>query len=507
MEFILQIISIVNKKRISKIDIFDSSMLSSKDSLFTKLYLALSDGKIETDEDAAKLLYKEEPDSKYRKLKSRFVTRLLNTLFFIDINETALKKKHYTAMQLKMEKILTQCKILRHMGAKEAANKLIRQNYNVAEKYCFSDVSLAFSTMLLNDHAFGGSRTKYLKEKDKFLLFSKRNEIETNTRVLYYDVVSRLIWSANLTAEEAQEYFEQIEKLEKKNELCNSYYGTSLLGHVKITLLDQMGRYEDAYDESDKIIDYLNKKEFNALQDFTKLGLISNHKIVACLNLGRFNEGYKTCDQNLELFGKDGHNRSLFYIKYFQLAMHDENLEVANDCYQTIVGDGLYTQKTLSVLTQIWAVNEAYLMFLIKHKKARHINDDLYEKEFKERTFGFNVDNLIHDKSGYGVSIWIIGFLFALLKDERDYIIDRNEALNVYKTRYLKDNRFKRSSLFLKMLLSVRKKGFDYFKIKESNKSNYDALKNNPENLPIQEWEIIPYDKLWLYILDMIKGR
>ncbi len=505
MKYITDIIKVVNKKRLSKIDIFDSSMLSTKDSLFTKLYLGLNDGKIVDDADAANFLYGTEPDAKYRKLKSRFVKRLLNTLFFIDINETASRKNHYSAKQLSLEKTLAQCKILRLMQAKTAVNKLIRQNYSVAEKYGFTEVSLSFSAMLLNNYAIKGDRNNYLKEKENYLLFSKRSQLETAIRVLYYDIVSRLIWSANLTEEEATAYFKEIKTLEEENAKVNSYYGTSFLAHIKLTLFAQLGLYEEAYEESDKAIQYLLK--YKDLNDKTKIGLISNNRIMACLNLGRFEEGYKTCEQNLEVFAKDGDNRSLFYAKYFQLAMHDDNLEIANNCYETIIGDGLNTQKTTSSLTQIWAVNEVYLTFLIQHKKARHISDELYSTTFKPTKFENNVYKLMHDKSGYGVGIWIVNFLFAFLQDDRDYILDRNEALNVYRTRYLKDDRFKRSALFLKMLLTVPKKDFDSFRLKQLHENNYNTLKNNPENLPIQEWEIIPYDRLWLYILEMLKGR
>ncbi|HMW75311.1 MAG TPA: hypothetical protein PKD40_06625, partial [Saprospiraceae bacterium] len=87
MKHLLEISNIVSWKKVKKIEIFDEASLKNKSSKLNEFFEALMDGKFKTDRDAAALLYQSSPtDDKYRQLKSRFRKRLLNTLFFIDIN-------------------------------------------------------------------------------------------------------------------------------------------------------------------------------------------------------------------------------------------------------------------------------------------------------------------------------------------------------------------------------------------------------------------------------------
>ncbi|MBP9881390.1 MAG: hypothetical protein KBF44_14850, partial [Chitinophagales bacterium] len=85
MKNLIEISKVVTKKRISKIEIFDKSLLNRKESKFNEFYEGLVNDKFNTDEEAAAILYNTSPlDDKYRQLKSRFSKRLLNTLFFLD---------------------------------------------------------------------------------------------------------------------------------------------------------------------------------------------------------------------------------------------------------------------------------------------------------------------------------------------------------------------------------------------------------------------------------------
>ena len=87
MKHILEIAKIVTKKKVKKIEIFDDYSLSQKSSKFNDFYEAVVNDKFETDEQAAEYLYgSPSTDDKYRQLKSRFKKRLLNTLFFLDVN-------------------------------------------------------------------------------------------------------------------------------------------------------------------------------------------------------------------------------------------------------------------------------------------------------------------------------------------------------------------------------------------------------------------------------------
>ena len=74
MDALKELVKIVNRKRLSKIDVFDKTFLNQNNSnLYYKLYEGLESGTITDDITAAKYLYQSESkDAKFRKLKSRF---------------------------------------------------------------------------------------------------------------------------------------------------------------------------------------------------------------------------------------------------------------------------------------------------------------------------------------------------------------------------------------------------------------------------------------------------
>jgi len=57
MEQLKELVNIVNKRKISQLEIFDKSLISRKDTLFSKLYDGIANGQIDSDEEAILYLY------------------------------------------------------------------------------------------------------------------------------------------------------------------------------------------------------------------------------------------------------------------------------------------------------------------------------------------------------------------------------------------------------------------------------------------------------------------
>src|SRR5210317_2286602 len=139
MKHLIEIARIVTKKKVRKIEIFDDHALKQKNSKFNEFYEALTAGKFKNDRDAAAYLYGNTPkDDKYRQLKSRFRKRLLNTLFFLDVNRPSASS--YDRAYFSCNKDWTLVKILISNNAELTAGALARQILTVALKYIFADV-------------------------------------------------------------------------------------------------------------------------------------------------------------------------------------------------------------------------------------------------------------------------------------------------------------------------------------------------------------------------------
>ncbi|MBV6653095.1 MAG: hypothetical protein KI786_05035, partial [Mameliella sp.] len=126
MKNLLEIARVVTKRKVRKIEIFDDHSLRNNKSKFNLFYEALRDNKFKNDREAASALYNCSPtDPKYRQLKSRFRKRLLNTLFFLDINMP--KAANYDRAYYSCHKDWTLVKTLIWYNAPNSAAQLARQ--------------------------------------------------------------------------------------------------------------------------------------------------------------------------------------------------------------------------------------------------------------------------------------------------------------------------------------------------------------------------------------------
>ena len=147
MKNLIEISRIVTKKKVRKIEIFDDHTLKHKNSKFNEFYEALLANKFKNDRDAASFLYGTSPtDDKYRQLKSRFRKRLLNTLFFLDVNLPSTSS--YDRAYFSCNKDWTLVKILLSNDATFTASALARQILTTALKFKFADVIVNCSRIL-----------------------------------------------------------------------------------------------------------------------------------------------------------------------------------------------------------------------------------------------------------------------------------------------------------------------------------------------------------------------
>ncbi|MEZ5054538.1 MAG: hypothetical protein R2807_07215, partial [Chitinophagales bacterium] len=194
MEQLKELVSIVNKRKLSQVEILDKSLISRKDTLFSKLYNGIADGIVQTDDDAIDYLYNQTEQAQkervnYRKLKSRFKTRLLNTLYFIDINNQseadASKRAYFECVnRLYLSNIL-----LRYTDNRNASIQLIMEVYTTAKKYNFFDLLKEYAYKLLVHYGMTGNEKKYNEEYQAYQIYANEYEWEQQAQIIYTKVM------------------------------------------------------------------------------------------------------------------------------------------------------------------------------------------------------------------------------------------------------------------------------------------------------------------------------
>jgi hypothetical protein len=202
MEHLVELVQIINKRKLSQIDVFDQSLISSKDTLFAKFYNGIAEGKIYSDKEAVKYIYGTAAEStNYRKLKSRFKERLLNTLYFIDINHTTesdYSKKAYfdCTNRLYLSNIL-----LRYAENRNASIQLIIDSYSTAKKNNFFDILKEYSYKLLVHYGMNGEEKKYNEEYLAYKQYAREYEFEQQAQLIYTKVLMLVHYSKKPLAE------------------------------------------------------------------------------------------------------------------------------------------------------------------------------------------------------------------------------------------------------------------------------------------------------------------
>ena len=106
-----------------------------------KLYDGVIEGKYSSDEDALEGLYEtKEFLQSFQKLKYRLKQRLINTIFFIDVNKPSFdetQKAFYSS-----QKLATAVDILLGRGARKTAIAIAERTLRITLKFEFTDISL-----------------------------------------------------------------------------------------------------------------------------------------------------------------------------------------------------------------------------------------------------------------------------------------------------------------------------------------------------------------------------
>jgi hypothetical protein len=505
MEHLSEIVKIVTKQKISKIELLDYDLLHDKNDLYSKFYHGLASEQFATDEEAAKALYDTDTaDPRYRKLKSRFRKRLLNTLFFIDF-ETASKYSDYQKAYLNCNRDWALARMLITSGARGAAVDLAQQVLSQAIKYEFNEIALLALKLLREHYTIIGDEKRFedaVTQMDKMveITFAELEVITRFQRVLI-KVANSLTSSAGLL----KEVGELMEAYKERSKKYKTYFFE--LNYLRLKCL-----YYDVKGDYDKLVESCTEGE-NFIRSNTlfyhpyRIAEFSINKLLAYINLKDYNNGSVYAKECFKLFERENHNLLTYYQGYFLLAIHTGNYIKAADIFNEVIHNPRFKDIPQSRL-ETWRLFEAFLNYIFV---TESLSLDLLYKNARSRRFNLQrflneVSLFSKDKTGYNVLILIIEWLFQFENGQYDQLTLKADGIKTYCSRYLKGPENARSNAFLKLLLAAERNGFDYEKTKKNTEKLYDELIHSKINLTRSiVLEIIPYEKLWDNVLRKMK--
>lgn len=503
MKNLIEISKIVTKKKVKKIEIFDDHSLKHKNSKFNEFYEALMEGRFKNDRDAASFLYGCSPtDDKYRQLKSRFRKRLLNTLFFLDVNLPSTS--NYDRAYFSCNKDWTLVRILLSNEADMTAASLARQILTTALKFKFADVIVNCSRILRRYASITGDEKDY----EQFDQYSKQ----------YQDVLDAEIRSEELYQRVIMNYLKPADKnsnLEEKIDVyCDALIGLSEMYDSPIVIYnmylvwayryEMLNDYHSMLEVCSKAEKYIEENPRYYKEDM--LATFQMKKMSAYLHLQDYKNGKVNAEKCLQSFPEGSLTWFKFMEYYLLLAMHTDNFINALAIYKRAEGNSKFKRLTGDTAEK-WSIYNTYLQYIIESQGDKNPILKMQNRK-RFRLSRFLNDNLLYPKEQrvFTVLLLVAQVLFLLEKKSYTAATERVDRLKGYANRQLRKDEFHRAIQFIRLLQQLAKADFQVKNLSNTQKylDKLEAQSFKYRGL-ISELEVIPYEKLWEMVLDRLK--
>lgn len=504
MEDLIALSKLVSKQKIKKINII--SELTSLDQKQTQLYQGLVDGRIKNDADLVAEIYGNvKSNNSHKLLKYRLKSRLLDTLFFLDINQPNLTD--YNKAELHVHKQWSFVKILMYRNSRKIAIPICENAFSKSVKFGFTDLTILLSRLLMRHYAYIEVNKKKYKKYEK-TLFENLNLLEKEliTEKYYAEVAYDLETSNAPNSKEITAklnlYCSEIESFfNSEQSYTLNYFYYAMLSHKYLLEKD----YQNVKKTCQNALSYFTKKnkhtivaEFKFRQD---LHIVS-------LQLKEYEKAKKLILQNIKMAKPCTINWYREWHFYFIWAASISNYSQMLKC-TFIIFSNKKIQKFNS-LYELWKIKEAYINLLLLSGKLDTIQLKKHNlKKFSINKFLNEVPSFSKDKKGFNVAILIIHLLFLISKNKFDEVLKRIDSLKMYSHRYLKNNENLRSNCFIKMLCKIPEANYHPIALKRHTGKLLQKLSTTHYTYSDSpaEIEVIPYENLWEIVLEILKNK
>lgn len=495
MNELKEVVSVLSRHKVKQIEVIGNRSSDTKtDSLFERFYEILQLPEIESDEDAMRLLYPgvSNPESTYIKLKNRFRNRLLNTLFFIDVNQpqfTDIQSAFYTC-----NKKYLAARTLISRGARKAGIKITQKTIREALKFEFTELIVYMAKELAWHYSVvEGNQSNYLKYRN--ILDNALINLEAETQAEKYHTEIMLGYSKS----QASKKSDMLDTIDKYSDnLLTKYPNVVSFRFIRISSLLHITRYQIRGDYSNAIKICKQALEVYRDKPYESRGaeFTINLRLLTCyIQTRNFIEGNEVATGMLNVHANGSRDWYVVNLYTFLLHTHSGQYDRACEIMDSAVSHRGF-KNLFAGLKQLWLVNQAYGEFL---RSAGYAGESKSKTRFRLYRFLNDMPIYSKDKRGINISILIVHVLFLLNQKKYSEIIDRVDALNQYCHRYLRRDDTFRSNCFIKMLLQMARADFNRIRTERYAQEYLNKLKEVPLDIADQgiEVEVIPYEELW----------
>ncbi len=235
MESLSELIRLVTKKRVKKVELFDENS-RNKSSNYFKLFDGIHSEKYRSDADAARDIYAcDSSEKKYLILKTRLKQKLLNTLFFLDFEDE--NTPQYKSVLYECNKALYCAKVLLMNGSKKIAVPAIEKTLKRAQEFRLTDIELECAKILRSHYSTSNQYKEFLQYKELADHIEQRQHSENLSDRFYQELVAMYAKSKSNRPKVrrlAEKYYKSLQEDFKKYEstkLSLNYFKIKTMAH------------------------------------------------------------------------------------------------------------------------------------------------------------------------------------------------------------------------------------------------------------------------------------
>jgi len=495
MKDLIDLVQIVTRSKLRSVELLsDTKKESSK---LQEFYDHIVDGRLKSEEEAAMLLYKEDKKAPaYQKLRKNLRDRLLNSLFVID-----LKQSSYTDRQkayYECYKEWAAAKILFGKNARHAALGLALKILKVSRHYEFTELNVDIChTLRLYYGTIEGDYDRYQKYSKYLQGFEELWLVENKVEKYYIELSIGAVNSKGAKTDgraQAEEYFASLRPL---LDTFDSYQLHLCAYLIEASIHSSVNDYTTLMGVCDRAIRFFEKKEYTAN---IPLQVFYYQKAICELQLDHLDAGMSCLAKSRKYIEEGSFNWFKSHELEAMILLRQKKYAAAQETLCLVMGH--YNFETVPENIQaIWKTTEAYLYFLIPSGKPGRPR--AARPAFRLAKYVNEMQVFAKDKQGMNLHVIIVEILSYLSNKQMDTLIERAEALDKYRLRYLQSDEVRRSNYFLKMMLQIPRCAFQKWEIIQRAAPDREALAAIPIKMANQtlEIEILPYEAIWEYAL------
>lgn len=499
MEFdaLKDLVKTITRNKVKNIEVLGNP--GEDGNMVEALYDAISKDKVQSDEEAAKFLYgkNESPKSQaYLRMKGRLERNLLNTAFFVDVNQPMFNERAKAFYNCYRD--FAAANILLGREATKAGVDVLEHLLEQTIKYEFVELTAEIASRLRREYSRTvGSAPMHERYSKVHREYEEKRRLEMLALEHYESLINYYIVRRSPNEEihrYATTYYEDLHPLREKADTCQYYFHTGQIGVIKYLSVNNC---IDALRVCDETLEILKGRK-NANR--SSLLALSGQKIACLTQLRIFEnkEGDAAAAYCLSLEEEGNFNWFRVHELYLHYCLFARRYKDALDLFEKASQHPKF-ESLGGAVRDNWQIYGGYLHLLSALGQLETAKVEEIVGTFRYAKLSNEIEVLAKDKQGMNIPLVLLPVIYNLVKGTFDTADISLEALEKYRKRYLDNDMNRRSAAFLNMLIAFAKRDYKSASAEKKIKKEMEVLVKEQPQVAGQTFavEIIPYEDLW----------